>query len=131
MPMRWRIALISTFAPVTGSPSKKISPESGSSSRLQHRSIVDFPEPDGPKTKTSSLCSTKRSTFLRAWNDAKYLLRPRTSSEGGRLTLDAVFGGAEVDISRQFPKRVGVPASALPAGKCVSSLAYGHRLQTR
>ena len=40
------------------SPSTRTSPPVGSSSRLQQRSSVDLPEPDGPMTNTSSRGAT-------------------------------------------------------------------------
>ena len=46
--------LISVFLSVISVPSKKIWPPVGSSSRFMHRRNVDFPEPDGPTTNTTS-----------------------------------------------------------------------------
>ena len=40
---------------------RALPPLVGSSSRLQQRSSVDLPEPEGPMMKTSSPCATARS----------------------------------------------------------------------
>jgi hypothetical protein len=54
MPIRRRMALMSTFGPIKSTPSTRMEPPDGSSSRLQQRSNVLLPEPDGPMMNTSS-----------------------------------------------------------------------------
>jgi hypothetical protein len=48
------MALMSTPGDRMSTPSKRIEPPVGSSSRFRQRSSVLLPEPDGPMTKTSS-----------------------------------------------------------------------------
>src|SRR5262245_56125429 len=59
--MRRRIALMSVVRAIRSTPSKVIAPLVGSSSRLQQRSSVLLPEPDGPMMNTSSCAATFRS----------------------------------------------------------------------
>ena len=54
MPIFWRTRLMSTSGRVMSVPSTTTEPAVGSSSRLQQRSSVDLPEPEGPMMKTSS-----------------------------------------------------------------------------
>src|SRR2546423_15204582 len=61
MPIFWRTRLMSTSVRVMSVPSTTTEPLVGSSSRLQQRSSVDFPEPDGPMMNTSSPGATARS----------------------------------------------------------------------
>ena len=67
MPIRCRTESGSSVS--TDLPSSRMSPWSGSFNRLNARSRVDFPEPDGPMTATVSpagaVMSTPRSTLLR------------------------------------------------------------------
>src|SRR5436190_24140854 len=62
MPIFCRTRLMSTSDPVMSAPSTNTEPLVGSSSRLQQRSSVDLPEPEGPMMKTSSPWATARST---------------------------------------------------------------------
>src|SRR6056297_19871 len=108
MPIRWRIALRFTLRPVTGSPSRRMSPESGSSSRLQQRSMVDLPDPDGPSTNTNSLCDTVRSMPFNASNVPKDLRKLRTSSEEMGLLMGVRSGlSGEGHDARALPPRHG------------------------
>src|SRR5882762_4897949 len=61
MPIFWRTWLMSTSVRVMSVPSTTTEPLVGSSSRLQQRSSVDLPEPEGPMMKTSSPWATARS----------------------------------------------------------------------
>src|SRR5262245_52629802 len=61
MPIFWRTRLMSTSGRVMSVPSTTTEPRVGSSRRLQQRSSVDLPEPEGPMMKTSSPCATARS----------------------------------------------------------------------
>ncbi len=63
-------------------PSTRIEPEVGSSSRLQQRSSVDLPEPDGPMTNTSSRSLTCRSTPFSTASGPKDLCSALTSRIG-------------------------------------------------
>jgi len=69
-----------------------MSPDVGSSRRLQQRSIVLLPEPEGPMTKMSSPSATLRSIFFRM-----VLVPKRFSSETissmGRLAIQATPAG--------------------------------------
>src|ERR1043165_4798310 len=61
MPMRRRMALRSVFGAIMSTPSTKIDPLLGSSSRLRQARNVLLPEPDGPIMNTSSCGATARS----------------------------------------------------------------------
>src|SRR3954468_14428762 len=90
MPIFWRTRLMSTSARVMSVPSTMTTPLVGSSSRLQQRSSVDLPEPDGPMMKTSSPCATARSMPFSTSRVPKDLCRLRTSRMSGaprRLAL--------------------------------------------
>ncbi|MNV78129.1 hypothetical protein D3C71_1716010 [compost metagenome] len=62
MPTSWRRRLMSTVVAVTWWPLARMVPLVGVSSRLQQRSMVLLPEPEGPITHTSSPAFTCRST---------------------------------------------------------------------
>ncbi len=70
---------------VSSVPSTTIRPSWCVSSRLMHRIIVDFPEPDGPHTTTRSFCPTlivtSRSTCI-----APYHLFTRSSRIAGTVS---------------------------------------------
>src|SRR5258707_1040800 len=56
MPIDRRIRRISaSLAAVTSFPSSRIVPLVGSTSRLMHRSSVDFPDPDSPSTTSGTI----------------------------------------------------------------------------
>ena len=61
MPIRRRTASMSTSGSVTSTPPTNTFPDVGCSSRFTQRSSVDFPEPDGPMTHTTSLGPTRKS----------------------------------------------------------------------
>ena len=44
-----------------------------------HRIIVDFPEPEGPQTTTTSCRSIARSTSLSAWKSPNHFETPSSS----------------------------------------------------
>ncbi|MNP49386.1 hypothetical protein D3C76_1435680 [compost metagenome] len=54
MPTSWRISVILVFLSIKDTPSMRISPPVGSSSRFRQRRKVDLPEPEGPMTTTTS-----------------------------------------------------------------------------
>ncbi len=56
----------SSFIDSTGVPSRMYFPALGRSRQPMMFISVDFPEPDGPMMATYSLCSTMRSTPLKA-----------------------------------------------------------------
>ena len=60
---------------VISSSSMRMWPALGVSSRLMQRSIVDLPEPDGPRTTTTSPGQTLRFTSLSTSVSSKLLLR--------------------------------------------------------
>ena len=82
IPIRLRIWSRLTSGSVISTPSMKILPEVGSSSRLMQRSSVDLPEPDGPITQTTWPSSTSKSMPLSTWASPKYLCRLLTSIAG-------------------------------------------------
>src|SRR5215470_3749723 len=87
MPIWRRMALISVERAVISTPSTRIEPAEASSRRLQQRSKVLLPDPDGPITKTSCCGSTTRSiprSTSTSWN---LLRRPRISRMGGALVV--------------------------------------------
>src|SRR5580704_7953335 len=83
MPIRRRIALMSVAGSARSTPSTVTVSESGISRRLQQRSSVLFPEPDGPMMKTVSCFRTERSIPFRISFAPKLLRRPLTSRIGG------------------------------------------------
>src|ERR1700688_2917104 len=83
MPIWRRMALMSVDRAMTSAPSTRIEPADGSSSRLQQRSSVLFPDPDGPITNTSSCAWTLRSMPCRTSVSPNFLRRPRMSRIGG------------------------------------------------
>src|SRR5262245_58506799 len=83
MPMRRRMALMSVERAMMSAPSIQIEPADGSSRRLQQRSSVLLPEPDGPITNTNSCACTARSMPCSTSVSPKDLRRPRMSRIGG------------------------------------------------
>src|SRR3954447_142358 len=79
MPIFCRTRLMSTSCAVMSVPSTTTEPLEGSSSRLQQRSSVDLPEPDGPMMKTSSPCATARLMPFSTSRVPKDLCSPLTS----------------------------------------------------
>src|SRR3954468_5857962 len=79
MPIFWRTRLISTSARVMSVPSTITTPLVGSSSRLQQRSSVDLPAPEGPMMQTRSPCATARSMPFSTSRVPKDLWSARTS----------------------------------------------------
>src|SRR5438132_8870305 len=80
MPIFWRTRLMSTSIRVMSVPSTTTEPLVGSSSRLQQRSSVDLPEPEGPMMKTSSPWATARSMPFSTSRVPKDLCSALTSS---------------------------------------------------
>ena len=79
MPIRARILSTSMSGSVISTPSTKIWPDVGVSSRLTQRSSVDLPEPDGPITQTTWPSSTWKSMPLSTSLSPKDLCSARTS----------------------------------------------------
>src|SRR3954462_12351007 len=71
------------FFSAISSPLMRISPESGTSSMLMQRSIVDLPEPDAPRIEITSPSRASSETPLRTSSEPKLLRRFRT--ETGRV----------------------------------------------
>src|SRR5438552_12306878 len=86
MPIFWRTRLMSTSCRVMSVPSTSTEPLVGSSSRLQQRSSVDLPEPEGPMMKTSSPWATARSMPFSTSTVPKDLCSTLTSR------IDAMLG---------------------------------------
>src|SRR6266704_2066198 len=87
MPMRRRMALMSVDRAMRSTPSIEIDPPVGSSRRLQQRSSVLLPDPEGPMMNTSSCGNTSRSIPRSTSRWPKLLRSPRTSRIGGRLEV--------------------------------------------
>ena len=61
---------------VTSRPASSMSPSSGSSNPAIIRSIVVFPDPDGPSSEKNSPSRTSRSTWSTAATSPKRFTRP-------------------------------------------------------
>jgi len=118
MPIWRRIPFRSTPGPVMRVPSRNISPEFGSSSRLQQRSIVDLPDPEGPRTNTSSLRVTCKSIPLSIWSDPKDLCSETNSS--------AEFTGACSGVY-ELQSVVVIVKAALSCRQIHGRLQYSHQ----
>src|SRR5947208_10005036 len=92
--MRRRIALMSVERAIRSTPSKWMAPPLGSSSRLQQRSSVLLPEPDGPITNTSSCGATSRSMPRKTSVVPKVLRSARTWRIGEGTEITAHHSGA-------------------------------------
>ena len=82
---RWASSLPSSGS---GLPSMAIDPDSKVSRRLMVRQSVDLPDPDGPRTTTTSPLSTVRSMSLSTCSSPKCLLTLEISTIGS-----PTFGG--------------------------------------
>src|ERR1044072_9193173 len=89
MPILRRMALMSVARDIRSTPPKMIAPPLGSSRRLQQRSKVLLPEPDGPMMKTSSCGATFRS-MPRSTSVAPNVLRSARTCRIGSLTDGAI-----------------------------------------
>src|SRR5882672_6901094 len=74
MPTRARSFGRSVLGSLTLMPSRMMSPLWNGSSALTHLISVDFPEPDGPHTTTTSPLATRVVQSFRAWKLAPYHL---------------------------------------------------------
>src|SRR6185436_12078379 len=104
MPIFCRTRLMSTSCAVISVPSTMTAPLEGSSSRLQQRSSVDLPEPDGPMMKTSSPCATARSMPFNTSRVPKDLCSPRIS----RMAISGALRGIRPRVVA-FHSRHAVP----------------------
>src|ERR1044072_7289234 len=86
MPILRRMALMSVARDIRSTPPKMIAPPLGSSRRLQQRSKVLLPEPDGPMMKTSSCGATFRS-MPRSTSVAPKVFRSARTCRRGSLTM--------------------------------------------
>src|SRR6266566_8796048 len=85
MPTRARSFGRSVLGSLTLMPSRMISPLWNGSSALTHLIRVDFPEPDGPHTTTTSPLATEVVQSFSAWKPLAYhlstwlisIMRPR------------------------------------------------------
>ena len=89
---------------------RNISPESGSSRRLQHLRKVDFPEPEGPRMNTISLLATSRVMLSSTILEPKDFDKPRTSKAAIANKLSWVLRTLIFQFASNFP--VGI----LPRG---------------
>ena len=74
MPTRARSFGRSVLGSLTLMPSRMISPPWNGSSALTHLISVDFPEPDGPHTTTTSPLATLVVQSFSAWKPGPYHL---------------------------------------------------------
>src|SRR6478752_2202104 len=88
MPRRVRLMPIS-------SPPMRISPESGTSSILMQRSMVDLPEPDAPRIEITSPSFAESETPLRTSREPKLLRRLLTETA---CTVAVFKFGAPLDM---------------------------------
>src|SRR4051812_31550610 len=82
MPTRARRRGRSVVGSVSDVPATTTSPFWNGSSALTHLISVDFPDPDGPQTTTTSPLSTRVVHSLSTWNVPYHLLRLRISIIG-------------------------------------------------
>src|SRR5258708_5523929 len=90
MPILRRMALMSVARAIRSTPPSVMAPEVGSSSRLQQRSSVLLPDPDGPMMNTSSCGATLRS-MPHSTSVAPKLLRSARTWRIGGVTSIAVL----------------------------------------
>ena len=105
MPSLARTALISTPLAVMSSPSNRILPPVGRSSRFTQRSIVDLPEPEGPSTTTTSPLWTSRSILRRTVRSPKDFSSPWMRTMGSSAAVSAVCTAAVVSLMSNAPYR--------------------------
>src|SRR5690606_12249109 len=109
--------------------------------RLMQRIRVDFPEPDGPMTTTTSPLFTDSEMSLSTWNSPNHLLRPSISmmrSPGGASALTAwpVLAVLVVSVTVYLRRCSGmrtssVGSSPLPYPKLLLELAARDRHPVR
>ena len=109
MPMRERTASRSVSGSQMSTPSTRICPLSGSSSRLTQRSSVDLPDPDGPITHTTSPWSTWKSMPLSTSLVPKDLCR-------SRIWIAGAVGSTEMDSADMVTVPSAAGARATPPG---------------
>ena len=92
MPICSRTLLTSTLGSVMSLPSKMIEPPVGSSRRFRQRSIVDLPEPDGPRMTSPRWMSSEmsRRTSRSPKLLRRFWMRMIASSAAGAAGVDAV-----------------------------------------
>jgi hypothetical protein len=73
IPVSRRISWMFLTSSLSSTPSTVIRPRSCFSRRLMQRIRVDFPEPEGPMTTTTSCLPTRMLMSLRAMKSPKYL----------------------------------------------------------
>src|SRR3954470_18506727 len=112
MPILRRMALMSVARAIRSTPPRWTAPLVGSSSRLQQRSSVLLPEPEGPMMNTSSCGATDRSMPRRTSVRPKLLCRPRTWRIGGRSVFIA-----SIALRRVLGRIVARHAGHAVAGK--------------
>ena len=118
MPILRRMALMSVERAIRSTPSSVIAPAVGSSSRLQQRSSVLLPEPDGPMMKTSSCGATARSMPRSTSVRAEALAQPRTWRMGSARSFRraGASGRPRISAHRSLWVRVArAPGRALNA----------------
>ena len=90
MPMCSRTLFTSTPGAVMSSPSKKILPAVGFSSRFTQRRSVDLPEPLGPRIATTSPRWTSRSTPFKTSREPNDLTSPSSRTTGSVVVFCAI-----------------------------------------
>src|SRR5918999_3863195 len=136
IPISARIRLTSLPARAIDFPSNRTSPSSMPSSPLMQRSIVDFPEPDGPAMTTTSPRSIVRSIPSKTRLSPK-LLRTRSSST--RCPFPALISLAWEPTGRRGgfvtpPPLSRAPTTVRPSMRLIvarCSVEYSGRLSAR
>src|SRR3981189_1341840 len=101
MPTRARSFGRSVLGSLALMPSRMISPRWNGSSALTHLISVDFPDPDGPHTTTTSPLATRVVQSFGAWNAGPYHLSTWLISIMKRSLMD------KGDAGLQPPDAVG------------------------
>src|SRR5205823_8733921 len=116
MPMSLRARFRSTPRADSSTPSTRITPRVGSSSRLMQRRSVLLPEPDGPMTMMTSRGRTRRLTPFRTSRSPNDLCRPSISSRKGASAIER--GAAASTALRGVPCGVvALETRRAPAGE--------------
>src|SRR5690606_14646931 len=102
---------------VTSSPSSRIRPEVGSTSRLIIRSVVDLPQPDGPTSASTSCSRTARLSPATATVPSGYALRTASSPTTVRSAMRRTYTAP--------PTRTAPPARRVPATPACVPAARG------
>src|SRR5690554_2043441 len=114
MPVSRRMRSMALTSSVSSTPSTTMRPSWWSSSLLIQRISVDFPEPDGPMTTTTSPLFTDMLMSRKTWKSPNHLLRPSISMilslPGGASALTTLLATASLMCFLSRDAR-GVPAA--------------------